>query len=119
MSDRIGYLDHISLAVPDVLAQVDLFTNVMGMHAERRSEEFGLVTDPQSGFKIEITRAEQGQTKLLHLGFQVRNVDAAFNTLSTAGLETVHAPHRRERAHIRTAFVRDAAGLEIQVFSPG
>jgi catechol 2,3-dioxygenase-like lactoylglutathione lyase family enzyme len=115
MSERMGYMDHISLAVPDVVAQVDFLANVMGMTAAIRSDEFGLVVDPDSKFRIEITRAEGDRTKLLHVGFQVRNVDEAFATLTQAGMDTVHAPHRRERAHIRTAFVKDAAGLEIQV----
>jgi catechol 2,3-dioxygenase-like lactoylglutathione lyase family enzyme len=116
MAERIGYMDHISLAVPDVLAQVDFFTHVMGMTELRRSDEFGLVTDPQSGIKIEIAKAEGAETKFLHIGFQVGSVDDAYQTLSTAGLATVHAPHKRFAN--RTAFLRDGAGLEIQVSTP-
>ncbi len=52
------------------------------------------------------------------MGFQVSDVDAAFDTLISAGLTTVHAPHRRERANIRTAFVKDAGGLEVQLSKP-
>ena len=116
MSERIGYMDHISLAVPDVPAQVDFFTEVMGMTAVRRSDEFGLVSDPQSGIRIEIARSDGPETKFLHIGFQVDSVDDAYQTLTDAGLSTVHAPHKRFVN--RTAFVRDAAGLEIQVSSP-
>ncbi len=118
MSERIGYMDHISLAVPDVPAQVDFFANVMGMTAVHRSDEFGLVTDPQSGFRIEIAKSDGPETKFLHIGFQVGNVDDAYQTLTTTGLATVHAPHRRQWANMRTAFLRDTAGLEIQVSSP-
>jgi catechol 2,3-dioxygenase-like lactoylglutathione lyase family enzyme len=46
MAERIGYLDHISLAVPNVPAQVDFFTHVMGMTAVRRGDDFGLVRIP-------------------------------------------------------------------------
>ncbi|MDE3076797.1 MAG: VOC family protein [Chloroflexota bacterium] len=116
MAERIGYMDHISLAVPDVPAQVDFFTEVMGMTAVRHSDEFGLVTDPESGFKIEIAKAEGSETKFLHIGFQVGSVDQAYEQLTEAGLSTVHAPHQRFAN--RTAFLRDAAGLEIQVSSP-
>lgn len=116
MSERIGYMDHISLAVPDVPAQVDFFSEVMGMTAERRSEEFGLVVEPHSGFRIEIAKAAGAETKFLHIGFQVGSVDQAYEQLTEAGLETVHAPHKRFVN--RTAFLRDAAGLEIQVSRP-
>ncbi len=118
MSDRIGYMDHISLAVPDVAKQLDFFADVLGMTVHRRSDEFGLVSDPQSGFRIELTKADGAETKFLHMGFQVSDVDAAFDTLISAGLTPVHAPHRRERANIRTAFVKDAGGLEVQLSKP-
>ncbi len=116
MSERIGHMDHISLAVPNVPAQVDFFTQVMGMTELMRSDEFGLVAEPQSGFRIEIARSDGPETKFLHIGFQVDSVDEAYEQLTESGLETVHAPHKRFRN--RTAFVRDAAGLEIQVSSP-
>ena len=115
MTDRIGYMDHISLAVPDVEKQVDFFTEVLGMTAHHRSPGFGMVSDPDSRFQIELTKADGPETKLLHIGLQVADVDGAFDTLVSAGLSTVHAPHRREFAKMRTAFVRDAAGLEVQV----
>ncbi len=119
MNERIGYLDHLSLAVPDVEAQVDFFTQSMGMTALRRGEDFGLVVEPHSGFRIEMTRSEGGaETKLLHIGFEVADVDQAYRALTDSGLQTVHAPHRRERAKIDTAFLRDAGGLEIQLSKP-
>lgn len=116
MSARIGYMDHVSLAVPDVPAQVDFFTKVMGMTELMRSEQFGLVAEPNSGFRIELSRAEGKEAKFLHIGFQTDNADAAYEQLPGAGLETVHAPHKRFTN--RTAFLRDAAGLAIQVSSP-
>ena len=115
MAERIGFLDHLSLAVPDVTAQVDFFSEVMGMNVLMRTDNFGLVAEPQSGFRIEIARAEGAETKFLHIGFQVGNADEAYEQLTEAGLKTVHAPHKRFAN--RTAFVRDAAGLEIQVSS--
>jgi catechol 2,3-dioxygenase-like lactoylglutathione lyase family enzyme len=116
MAERIGFMDHISLAVPDVPAQVDFFTQVMGMTELRRTEEFGLVADPHSGFRIEMARSEGAETKFLHIGFQVGSADQAYQQLTEAGLETVHAPHKRFAG--LTAFVRDHAGLEIQVSEP-
>src|SRR5579883_593498 len=116
MSERIGYMDHISLAVPDVPSQVDFFTKVMGMTELMRSEQFGLVAEPNSGFRIEMSRAEGQEAKFLHIGFQTDNADLAYAQLAEAGLKTVHAPHKRFTN--RTAFLRDEAGLEIQVSSP-
>jgi len=115
MSERIGFMDHISLAVPNVPAQVDFFSAVMGMDVLMRSEEFGLVAEPESGFRIEIARSDGPETKFLHIGFQTGSVDQAYEQLTRAGLETVHAPHKRFAN--RTAFLRDGAGLEIQVSS--
>ena len=115
MANRLGYMDHISLAVPDVPKQVDFFSEVLGMTAHYRSEEFGLVSDPRSGFRIELSKADGSETKFLHFGLQVEDVDAAYETLVGAGLATVHAPHQRQWANMRTAFLKDAAGLEIQV----
>lgn len=115
MTNRLGYMDHISLAVPDVPKQVDFFTEMLGMTAHFRSDEFGLVSDPQSGFRIELSKAEGAETKFLHFGLQVEDVDAAYEALAGAGLETVHAPHQRKWSNMRTAFLKDAAGLEIQV----
>ncbi len=116
MTERMGFMDHISLAVPDVPAQVDFFTQVMGMTELRRTDEFGLVADPQSGIRIEMARSNSGDTKFLHIGFQVGSADQAYQRLTEAGLATVHAPHKRFAG--LTAFVRDQAGLEIQVSEP-
>jgi catechol 2,3-dioxygenase-like lactoylglutathione lyase family enzyme len=119
MGKRIGYLDHLSLAVPDVQAQVDFFRQSMGMTELRRGDDFGLVVEPHSGFRIETTRSEGGaETKLLHIGFEVADVGQAYGALTASGLQTVHAPHRRERANIDAAFVKDAGGLEIQLSKP-
>ena len=116
MSDRIGHMDHISLAVPDVTKQVDFFADVMGMTVHRRSDQFGLVSDPQSGFRIELSKADGAETSPAH-GLSGRRRRSCLHALLSLEYPRPRA-HRRERANIRTAFVKDAAGLEIQLSKP-
>jgi hypothetical protein len=51
----------------------------------------------------------------LHLGFRSGDVDAEHAALEDAGMQSVHAPHRREMAKMQTAFLREASGLEVQL----
>ena len=88
------------------------------MTTQRRGDEFGLVSDPHSGFRIELAKASDGEAKLLHIGLQVGDVDSAFERMTEAGMTTIHAPHVRERANIRTACLKHESGLEAQISQP-
>lgn len=112
---HISGFDHIALAVPDLDAQVERFTKMMGMVVQSRSEQFALVADPVSGFKIELSRSPDGEAHLRHLGFRSEDVDAGHQALVDAGMTSTEAPHRRDFARMYTAFLREANGLEVQL----
>ncbi|HEY1751811.1 MAG TPA: VOC family protein [Caulobacteraceae bacterium] len=108
-------LDHIALAAPDLDALVDRLTSAFGMVAEVRAEHFAIVADPASGLKLELSRSNDAETHFRHLGFQTDDVDRAHETLADAGMEVSAAPHRRDFARMRTSFLKQPGGLEIQL----
>jgi catechol 2,3-dioxygenase-like lactoylglutathione lyase family enzyme len=111
----VSGFDHIALAVPDLDAQVERFTSMMGMVVQSRSDQFALVADPVSGFKIELSRSPDSQAHLRHLGFRCEDVDGGHEELVQAGMTSSEAPHRRDFAHMYTAFLREENGLEVQL----
>ena len=111
---NIQGFDHVALAVPDLDHQVQRFVE-MGMVVQSRSERYALVADPVSGFNIELNEASDGQARFRHLGFRTTDVDADYTELLATGMTSVEAPHRREFAQMRTAFLKEASGLEFQL----
>jgi catechol 2,3-dioxygenase-like lactoylglutathione lyase family enzyme len=107
--------DHIAFTVPNLAEVVDRLTGAFGMVAEMRSEQFALVADPATGLKFELGRSPDAQVHFRHLGFRTDDVDAAHETLAAEGMEVSEAPHRRDFARMRTSFLKEAGGLEIQL----
>lgn len=114
MSAVSGF-DHIAIAVPNVSEEVERLKTLMGMVVQSQSERFALVADPSSGFKIELSESTDGEAHFRHMGFRTDDVDAAHAGLVQAGLTTTVAPERREFAKMRTAFLKEQSGLEIQL----
>jgi catechol 2,3-dioxygenase-like lactoylglutathione lyase family enzyme len=114
MSGISGF-DHIAIAVPHLSEQVDRLTNLMGMIVQGQSETYALLADPTSGFKIELNESNDGEAHFRHLGFRTDDVDAAHESLVEAGMMSTVAPERREFARMRTAFLKEQNGLEIQL----
>lgn len=112
---EISGFDHIALAVPNLDEQVERFTTLMGMVVQSRSEHFALIADPSSGFKIELSLSQDGESHFRHLGFRAADVDAGHQELVQAGLTSTEAPHHRDFAGMYTAFLKDASGLELQL----
>ena len=111
----VSGFDHIALAVPDLDAQVERFTSQLGMVVHSRSDQYALVADPISGFKIELNRSPGGEAHFRHLGFRSEDVDAGHDELVKAGMRSSEAPHRRDFARMYTAFLREDNGLEVQL----
>jgi len=112
----IASFDHIALAVPDLNEQVERFTKMMGMVVvQRQGDAYALIADPGSGFKIELSRSDDGEAHFRHLGFTTPDVDADYDALVEAGMASTEAPHRREFAKMRTAFLKEQSGLEVQL----
>jgi len=111
--NSVGRLDHIAFAVPSVPDQVARFI-AMGLTVAQQVDGYALVVDPASGFKIELNQ-EPGEARFRHLGFQSDDVDAGHEELVAEGVSSTEPPHRREFARMRTAFLKDANGLEYQL----
>lgn len=110
---NIEAFDHIAIAVPDLDAQVKRLVD-MGMVVRSRSDQYALLADASSGFKIELNLSE-GEARFRHLGFRAPDVDSAYEELLKVGMAPVEKPHRREFAKMRTAFLKEGNGLEIQL----
>ena len=66
-----------------------------------RSERFAIVADPASGLKLELSRSDDSEVHVRHLGFRADDLDSAHQTLVEAGMEVSEAPHRRRlRPHV-------------------
>jgi catechol 2,3-dioxygenase-like lactoylglutathione lyase family enzyme len=107
--------DHIALTVPDLDEQVDRLTTAFGMEVKNRSAFFALVVDPGSGFKFELSRSDDGEVHLRHLGFRADDVDTAHASLVAAGMENTQAPHRQDFASMYTSFLGQPGGVEVQL----
>ena len=107
--------DHIALTVPDLDEQVDRLAMDFGMVVQSRSERFALVTDPASGIKLELSRSDDSEVHVRHLGFRADDLDRAHETLVEAGMEVSEAPHRRDFARMYTSFLKQRGGLEVQL----
>jgi hypothetical protein len=107
--------DHIALAVPSLDDQVERLTNAFGMVVQFHSEHFAVVVDPGSDFKFELSRSDDGDVHVRHLGFRVDDVDAAHEDLVAAGMDTAAAPHRLDFAGMYTSYLRQPGGVEVQL----
>src|SRR5688572_25998741 len=112
---EITSFDHIALAVPDLKQQIERLTTMMGMVVQVQSDTYAVVADPVSGFKIELSPSADGEAHFRHLGFTTPDVDADHDTLVNAGMASTEAPHRRDFAKMRTAFLKEQSGLEVQL----
>jgi len=110
---NVGRMDHIAFAVPSLADQVARFV-AMGLTVELQGDSYAVVVDPGSGFKIELNQ-EPGEARFRHIGFISDDVDAAHEELLAEGVSSTEAPHRRDFAHMRTAFLKDSNGLEYQL----
>lgn len=71
-----------------------------------------------TGVKVELIEAPGGDApKLAHLAFAVADVDHARSDLLAQGWAPVRGPNELTAAKARSALLRDAAGLHLQVVS--
>ena len=111
----ITSFDHIAIAVPDLKEQVERLTTMMGMVVQQQSDQYAVVVDPVSGFKIELNPSSDSEAHFRHLGFTTPDVDADHDALVEAGMASTEGPHRRDFAKMRTAFLKEQSGLEVQL----
>src|SRR5262245_40280664 len=104
--------DHMAFTVPDLDAQVDRLSRDFGMVVHMRSDAFAVVVDPGSGLKFELSRSDDDEVHLRHLGFRVDDVDPAHASLVTVGMKTISAPHRQDFAGMYTSYLEQPGGME-------
>jgi catechol 2,3-dioxygenase-like lactoylglutathione lyase family enzyme len=107
--------DHIALTVPNLDEQVEQLTRAFGMEALFRSDQFAVVVDPSSGFKLELNSSDDDEVHLRHLGFRADDVDTAHADLVTAGMDTRAAPHRQDFSRMYTSYLSQPGGVEVQL----
>jgi len=105
----------MALTVPNLDEQVERLVSAFGMVAQIRTEQFALVVDAASGFKLELSRSDDDEVHLRHLGFRADDVDTAHASLVAAGMQSTQAPHRQNFAGMYTSFLRQPGGVEIQL----
>jgi len=72
--------DHIALTVPNLDEQVDRLHRDFDMVVQMRSEFFAVVVDPGSGLKFELSRSDDDDVHVRHLGFRADDVDERTRT---------------------------------------
>jgi hypothetical protein len=107
--------DHIALTVPNLDEHIERLHGDFGMVVQMRSEFFAVVMDPGSGFKLELSKSEDDEVHLRHLGFRADDVDAVHASLVAAGMETAQAPHRQDFASMYTSYLQQPGGAEVQL----
>lgn len=111
--------DHIALTVPNLPEQVQRLISGFGMEARFQSDQFALVVDPTSGFRFELSRSDDDDVHLRHLGFRADDVDVAHAALVQAGMEAATEPHRQDFAGMYTSYLRQSGGVEVQLVKYG
>jgi catechol 2,3-dioxygenase-like lactoylglutathione lyase family enzyme len=114
-ADAVAALDHIALAVPNLDDQIERMTSAFGMAVQLRTEHFAVIVDPGSDVKFELSRSDDGEVHVRHLGFRADDVDATHITLVAAGMETCVAPHRQDLAGMYTSSLTQPGGVEVQL----
>jgi hypothetical protein len=65
--------------------------------------------------KFELSRSDDDDVHVRHLGFRADDVDAAHADLVRAGMESSQAPHRQDFAGMYTSYLQQAGGVEVQL----
>ena len=107
--------DHIALTVPDLANQVERLSHDLGLEVRMRSEHFAVLVDPRTDVKLELSRSDDDEVHLRHLGFRTDDVDSAHASLVAAGMQTRAAPQRQDFAAMYTSYLTQAGGAEIQL----
>jgi catechol 2,3-dioxygenase-like lactoylglutathione lyase family enzyme len=116
----IGQIDHFGMDVADIEARVAFFEG-LGMEVRRWGTHFAsgnrivMLSDPRSGFKIELVEAPDKDPRLTHVAFRVEDVSAAHEDLLSQGLTSIRGPHHLDAARADTALLKDASGFNVQI----
>lgn len=103
-----------TLIVADLQRSVEFYTDALGLHIADRTEEAAIL---DAGFgKIllwERADAPPGETGVMHLTFEVGDIDATFAEMNQAGVQFLHLPRTAllgQNYEMRAAAFRDPDG---------
>ncbi|GAA2129153.1 VOC family protein [Glycomyces algeriensis] len=103
-----------TLIVADLQRSVEFYTDALGLHIADRTDEAAIL---DAGFgKIllwERPDAPPGETGVMHLTFEVGDIDATFAEMNQAGVEFLHLPRTAllgQNYEMRAAAFRDPDG---------
>ncbi|WP_035697164.1 VOC family protein, partial [Glycomyces tenuis] len=103
-----------TLVVADLQRSVEFYTDALGLHIVDRTDEAAVL---EAGFgKIllwERPDAPPGETGIMHLTFEVGDLDATFAQMNDAGVEFLHLPRTAllgQNYELRAASFRDPDG---------
>ncbi|MFC3492083.1 VOC family protein [Glycomyces rhizosphaerae] len=103
-----------TLVVADLQRSVEFYTDALGLHIADRTDEAAIL---DAGFgKIllwERPDAPPGETGVMHLTFEVGDIDATFAEMNEAGVEFLHLPRTAllgQNYEMRAAAFRDPDG---------
>ncbi|RRR97466.1 VOC family protein [Glycomyces terrestris] len=116
--ERLGGADvtdvAATLVVADLQRSVEFYTDALGLAISDRTEEAAVL---DAGFgKIllwERPDAPPGETGVMHLTFEVGDIDAAFTQMNEAGVQFLHLPRTAllgQNYEMRAAAFRDPDG---------
>jgi catechol 2,3-dioxygenase-like lactoylglutathione lyase family enzyme len=116
--ERLGGTDvtdvAATLVVADLQRSVEFYTDALGLHIADRTEEAAVL---DAGFgKIllwERPDAPPGETGIMHLTFEVGDIDATYAEMNQAGVEFLHLPRTAllgQNYEMRAASFRDPDG---------
>jgi hypothetical protein len=115
MMKTIPAFDHIALNTPDLDALVERLIGDFGMQVEARFADFALLACPVTGLKLELGRSKDDAVHFRHFGFRTPDLDGAHETLAAGGMAVSEPPHRRDFARMRTSFLKQPDGFEVQL----
>jgi len=116
--ERLGGTDvtdvAATLVVADLQRSVEFYTDALGLHIADRTEEAAVL---DAGFgKIllwERPDAPPGETGIMHLTFEVGDIDATYEEMHQAGVQFLHLPRTAllgQNFEMRAASFRDPDG---------
>ena len=114
-------IDHFAMGVRDLDEQIRLLTTTQGWRLIRTGTQYStgnriaMLADPRTGFKLELVETRSERPELLHVAYQVEDVDGEHRRLTEAGYTTVSPPHQLKAARAYTALLEDPTGLKVQI----
>ncbi|NLV74678.1 MAG: hypothetical protein GXY52_08350 [Chloroflexi bacterium] len=114
----IGAIHHIAVKASDLPAAKAFYTETLGFPIVGSIPGSEIVFIKIGGTTIELMGGEPDDAKnglgLMHLAFEVEDVDAAYEQLSQKGIEFHVLP--KSVGDIRLAFFRGPDGVELELF---